>query len=623
MQGVMGKLLFVDLTTGEIHVEEPDPSLYRDYIGGYGLGARILFDRMKPGVDALGPENIFGLTTGPLTGTRAITGNRWTAVGKSPKTGGWGDANCGGTFGPALKFSGFDAVFFSGISEKPVYLCITDGKAELKDASQLWGMDAVEAEQAIKNELGKKYEIAVIGPAGEKKTLTAGIINDGARAAARSGLGAVMGSKKLKAVAAWGTQEIPVADNDGLGEYIRQQLATARAADTPMFQMFTTMGTSGAAAVSAFNGDGPVKNWAGVGVKDFPTAVQISDAALKPYELKRGGCWRCTISCSAHMSVPEGPYRSETERPEYETVGAFGTMNLIDTTEAMIHVSELCARYGLDTIAVGTTISFAFECYEKGILTKEDTGGLELTWGNTDAMLALVHMIGKREGLGAILADGVKVASEKIGKGSAEFAMHVHGEELPMHDPRHAPGLALTYQVDATPARHTQGGTGALEMVDMPIPPELGGADKYEYSKKGLAHRVLVNENHVLSTAGLCMFSGMVTDPDAPERELEFVTGEKWDPQRAQATGERIAVLRHAFNLREGLNPVEFELPHRAVSGSMLDGGPNAGVEVDNDAQRVAYFATMGWDQETAMPPKQQLEALGLDFVAKELYPEG
>jgi len=623
MKGVMGKLLFVDLTTGEFHEEEPAMSVYRDYVGGYGLGARILFERMKPGADPLGSDNILGFTTGPLTGTRAITGNRWAVVGKSPKTQTWGDANCGGTFGPAVKFAGYDAIFITGVSDKPVYLFVSDEQVELRDASHLWGKDAVETEDALKAEVGRQFEIASIGIAGEKLSLTAGVMNHGGRAAARSGLGAVMGSKKLKAVVAGGKQEIPIADSEGLGDYVRGQLRAAKEGESPLFKMWTTFGTSGVTAPSAFNGDSPVKNWAGVGEIDFPNAHKISDVTLQQYEKKRGGCWRCTVSCSGHLVVSEGPYQADTHRPEYETLASFGTMNLVDDTAAMVHVNELCGRYGLDSIAAGVTISFAVECFEKGLITTEDTGGLELTWGNTEAMVELLHQIGKREGFGAILADGVKVAAKKIGRGSEAFAIHIQGEEVPMHDPRFAPGIALTYQVDATPARHTQGGTGIMEFLGVPIPEALGGAGKHEYSKKGMAHRVLVNANHLMNAAGLCIFAPLLI-PDGDEatgRQLEFVTGEKWDMQRQQMTGERIATLRHAFNLREGLNPVEFKLPKRIVSSSMLAGGPLAGVEIDNDAQRRAYFEVMGWDQESAMPPKEALLALGLDYVAAELYP--
>lgn len=623
MKGVMGKLFFMDLATGEYHEERPDLSVYRDYVGGYGLGAKILFERMKPGVDPLGPDNMLGFVTGPLTGTGAITGNRWMVVGKSPKTQTWGDANCGGTFGPAIKAAGYDGFFFSGASDKPIYLLITDETIEVRDASHLWGKDAIEVEDLLKAEHGKKVEVASIGVGGEKLSLTAGVMNDGGRSAARSGLGAVMGSKKLKAIVAGGKQKIPVADNKGLMAYVKGQLKAAREGGAPLYEMFTTFGTSGGTAASAFNGDSPVKNWAGVGETDFSNAHQISDVTLQQYEKKRDGCWRCTIACSGHLVVPEGPYQADTHRPEYESLAAFGTMNLIDDTAAMVHVNELCGRYGLDTISAGVTISFAMECYEKGIITTEDTGGLELTWGNTEAMVELLHQMGKREGFGAVLADGVKVAAEKIGKGAEAYAIHVQGEEVPMHDPRFAPGLALTYQVDATPARHTQGGTGMLEFTGAPIPEALGGADKHEYGKKGMAHRVLVNATHVLNTAGLCLFSEFVTDEDAVAKQLEFVTGEEWDMQRQQIIGERITTLRHAFNLREGLNPIEFKLPKRIVSGSMLAGGPNAGVEVDNDQQRLAYFETMGWDQETAMPRPEALMALGLDYVAADLYPAG
>ena len=300
MNGVMGKILWVDLTSGTIREERPSSELYERYLGGYGLGAKLLYDRMPAKVDALGPENILGVLTGPLTGTAAITGNRFVVVGKSPKTGTWGDANCGGTFGPALKFSGYDGVFFTGISPRPVYLLIDDGHAELRDAADLWDKpeeaDETHPELALKKRHGKKFEVAWIGRSGETLSLTAGVMNDIGRSAARSGLGAVMGSKRLKAIVAGGSQTVPLHDADGLRLYAAKIMKTTKQENSPMWQMFSEYGTAASTAPSAASGDSPVRNWSGVGTVDFVDAYKLSDVATDEYKIKRAGCRR---SCSA------------------------------------------------------------------------------------------------------------------------------------------------------------------------------------------------------------------------------------------------------------------------------------------------------------------------------------
>ena len=622
MQGVMGKILWVDLTKGEIRDEAIPDEMYDRYLGGYGVGARLLYDRIPANTDPLGPENIFAIVTGPLTGTTAITGNRFTAMAKSPKTNTWGDANCGGTFGPALKFSGYDGVFISGASETPVYINIDDGKTEILDAADIWDQgDELHPERVLKERHGKKAEIAWIGRAGETQSLTAGVMNDMGRSAARSGLGAVMGSKKLKAIVARGTQKIPLADEDGLRLYAASVMRGTKEENSPMWQGFSAYGTTMATAPSAASGDSPVKNWAGVGIVDFPDAYKISDVALDEYNVKRGGCWRCNIACSAHMRVEDGPYASETHRPEYETLAAAGTMTLSNNLEAMHKFNELCNFYGMDTISAGSIVAFAMECYEKGIISDADTDGIDLTWGNSDAVVEMTKKLGKREGrLGEIFGDGVAKAAERLGPEAEEFAVHVHGEEVPMHDPRFAPGLAVTYQIDATPARHTQGGSGAIEMGAEVLPDELGGAGKYEYAKKGVAHRVLANANHVMNAAGVCLFAGFIAPPETLTEELRYATGQEWPMERVQEVGERIAIIRHAFNLREGLNPADFKMPKRLLDGRPLGAGPLKDVVVDLETQRNEYFKAADWDPKTSVPSKKALTALGLEDLVADLH---
>ena len=601
--GYMGKILFVDLSTGKIEEETPDESLYRDYIGGYGIGARILYDRQKGGVDALGPENILGVITGPLTGTPATTGSRYQAVAKSPLTGGWGDANSGGFFGPYLKSAGYDAVFFTGISEKPVYLLADNGKAELKDAAHLWGKGCYETEDILKADHGEDTESICIGPSGEKLSLISCIITRRGAAAGRSGLGAVMGSKKLKAVAARGSQEVPVADSETANRLLREQVATMRSSSVrgeSFLDRFHKYGTSGGGAPSALSGDSPVKNWGGIGVEDFPDPSGLTgDAAIANLE-SRAGCWRCPIGCEGRLKEGvEYKYPAGTRRIEYETQASFGTMCLVNNTEALNMANHLCNDYGLDTISAGCAIAFAMECYEKGVITKADTDGIELTWGNHAALVAMTEKMARREGLGGILADGVKAAAEKIGKGAEEYAVHIGGQELGMHDPKLIPPYgsgnpaAARYQMDATPGRHTQGfGPGSFR-------------------------------GHLVNAAGLCMF-GQMGGGSGPYIQgfMSAVTGRDRSMEELLKAGERIAVMRHVFNLREGINPLDVPVHPRIVGVPPQERGPLAGITADVKAQNYWNLGALDWDIKTTKPSKRKLLELGLDDVAKELWPE-
>lgn len=610
--GYMGKVLWVDLTAGKVEEQPLDPELARDYVGGYGLGARILYERMRPGVDALGPENVLGFLTGPLTGSPCIEGNRSVVVCKSPLTGGWGDANCGGTFGANFKFAGYDAAFFTGISASPVYLWIENGRAELRDASDLWGKDANEAEHALQARHGKGTEAAVIGQGGEKLSLIACIMNDEGRAWGRSGVGAVMGSKKLKAVAVKGTMKVPLADEQRAAALRREYMKK----HTGLYDFFSDFGTTGILGPSSYSGDSPVKNWFGAGTTDFPTGRTAFDPdhLKSTYQDKKYGCWRCTMACGGHMSIKEpGPYQGvKHHKAEYETGCAFGTMMLNDNFPSLVLANELCNRYGLDTISTGCTIAFAMDCYERGILTPEDTDGIELTWGNHEAIIAMLHKLGTREGFGDVLADGVRRAAERIGRGSEVCAIHIGGQEVPMHDPRLTAGLAPTYQLDATPARHTQGGElVAFPGEQTPAPGVYAGRAEF--------HRRQVCGTHVINAAGVCLF-GYNSYPI--ETWLDFmtaVTGEPWDFERMMEVGERIGTIRHAFNLREGINPLALAVPPIILGNPPLAEGNVRGVTVDADTMNREYLALMDWDQQTTVPSTSKLDALGLAFVARDL----
>jgi aldehyde:ferredoxin oxidoreductase len=615
----MGKILNVDLATGKMHDEPTDETLCRKFLGGYGLGAKLLYDRMKPGVDPLGPDNLLAFLTGPLTGSPSIEGNRFVVCTKSPLTETWGDANCGGTFGPHLKFAGYDGIIFKNAATKPVYLTIVDGKAELRDASKLWGKDTNETEDILKAELGggkggRHVEVASIGPAGEKLSRIAGIINDYGRAAGRSGVGAVMGSKKLKAIAVSGNAKVPCFD-EAKAQELRHEYLKKHAG---FYDLLHKYGTVGITADSAMSGDSPVKNWGGVGPRDFPLGkTKFQQDTVIAYQDKRYGCWRCTIACGGHMSVKEpGPYQGvKTHKVEYETAASFGTMTLTADFPAMIKLNDICNRAGFDTISAGCTVAFAVECYENGILTRADTDGLELNWGNAAGLVGLLEKIAKREGIGDVLAEGTWRASKKIGKGAEAFAMHVHGSEVPMHDPKFSPGLATTYQMDATPARHTQG------HEDMP--PIFDGwpaHDKYKWDGKGDLHKKCSEMIHIVNAAGVCIFAYLAYPWSFIPDFLKAVTGWDLDTEELYVIGERIANLRHAFNLREGLNPIEFHVPGRIIGKPPLTDGNVRHITVDIDQQVRDYCAAMDWDPKTAVPSKARLLKLGLPEIAKDLH---
>jgi aldehyde:ferredoxin oxidoreductase len=598
--GIIGKIAWVNLSDGTVKVDEPDTSLYEQFMGGYGVGAKLIYDKQKPGLEPLAPDNILGFATGPLTGTPAISSSRYTVMGKSPLTGTWGDANSGGFFGPAMKRAGLDAVFFEGASSKWVYLWVENGKAELKDATSYAGLDTHELEDRMREDLGKDIRIASIGPAGEKCSLLSCIINDKWRAAARSGLGALMGSKKLKAVVVKDTGKIPLADEES-GRTLRQKLI-AEYKESPVYQLFSGLGTCGVTAMFVASGESPVKNWGGVAEEVFPNAADISDKSVIGYQKKKYACFGCPIACGGEVKVDSGPYACETHKPEYETLSAFGPLCLNDNLESIIKINDICNRAGLDTISVGAAIAFAIECYENGILTKEDTDSIELTWGNHQAIVAMTEKVALREGLGSILADGVQKASQEIGKESAQFAMHIGGQELPMHDPRNTPGYGTTYCTDATPARHMQGGSAFLEGGFMIPGVPFTQPEKYVYTGKGDLHRYMSNLSHIVNATGLCYFAVWIYGIEMIPQFMKHVTGKEYSMEDLITIGERIANLRMAFNLREGVKLSDWKIPGRMIGDPPLKAGPLKDVTIDLNTSAGEFCEKMGWDPKTGKP---------------------
>ena len=618
MYGYMGKLLFADLTEGKIWEEELPEELARDFLGGYGIGAKILFDRMKPGIDALDPGAYFGLMTSPLNGTGALYGGRYMTVCKSPATGGWNDANSGGWLGPEFKKTGFDGIFITGASEKPVYIWVNDGKYEIRDASELWGLDVKDTWEKLKEMHNEpRLRCACIGPAGENLSYIAAVMNDGHRAAGRGGPGAVMGSKKLKAIACRGTLDVPIADKARLMAANREVADRVRNPPEQIAGFINgnkAYGTTGMTMGSALSGDSPVRNWSGSGVGDFGEDKAKSFAAASfdyKYNMKPYGCAACPIRCGAEYNVKDGKYPlGETERPEYETWAAFGCNCLCDDIEAIMKCNDLCNRGGFDTISAGSVIAWVMECYENGVLTKDDLDGIAAVWGSGDDDVALMEKMFKGEGCGKKLILGQKGAADAFGKGH-EYLAVANGIEPGMHDAR-MPGngsLVRVFQYDPTPGRHTKGG---VRRTALPIGPERGQADV-----------AAAANTEITNCSGLCSFSGMAFFPHTSTTFLSSVIGREFTPELLQSIGKRITMLRHSFNIREGLTRDKMWISPRLAGRPAIKDGPNAGITLENEAMGDIFFEAMGCDVKTGMPKKETLEKLGsLESVIDCFYGE-
>lgn len=611
--GYMGKVLWIDLLERRCQQEPLEAEICRSLIGGYGLGAGFLYPRIKKGVDPLSPDNILGFVTGPFTGTRVLGGSRYVVVGKSPLTGGWGDANSGGYFGPHLKFAGYDAVFITGVSDSPVYLLIDDQKVEIRDASHLWGKDCYDTERQLKLLFGRKSRVACIGPAGEKMALAAAIMNDGGRAAGRSGLGAVMGSKKLKAVVVRGGIRVPVADPERV-DLLRKEYIGRLGGTIAWLKEY---GTSFVTSVSAHSGDSPVKNWSGVGTLDFPNIEPFFPQNLVTRRSKKFGCYLCPISCGALMKRGSGEYEYEegSHRPEYETLAMFGPNCLNDNLDSILKMNDLCNRYGVDTIEVGATLAFVMECFEKGLISVKDIDGLEMTWGNHRSMVAMLEKLVKREGFGDVIADGVRLAGERISGGAQQFAMHVHGQAVPAHDPKHDFRWGIAYLSDPTPARHTQNPEIFIPQA------EVVRVERKEFGKEAGKYRRDAALHHVMNCTGMCAFVySCLPDVKAFVQFLNAVTGWNETVESLLPTGERILNLRQAFNIREGLTLEDFKMPERILGNPPFERGPLAKVRLDQGELLSDYLRELDWNVLTGVPSLYKLRQLGLTHVINDLH---
>jgi len=532
-------------------------------------------------------------------------------MAKSPLTGTWGDANSGGYFGHELRAAGFIAVFFSGISSRPVYLWLDNGKAELRDAAHLWGRETYQTLDILRYELDdQRIRIACIGPAGESLSLLASVLNDVGDAAGRSGLGAVMGSKRLKAIAVKGEGKVPVANPKRLDTLRKSFLQSL-----DVYSRLKKYGTLEETVEDITLGITAIKNWSLLGAEAFPNYNKFdADELINKYEIEKHTCWGCPIACKGTFQVKKGPFAIDnTPKTEYETIAAFGPMCFIDDIEPIIQAGDICNRFGIDTISTGSVIAFAMECYESGIISKKETDGIELTWGNAPAMLAVLNKLARREGFGAVLADGVKKASERIGRGSEKFAIHVSGQEPGFQDSRFWPGRGLMYVCDPTPGRHTAGilPTATTRRKNIAPYPELQcpKVDPLDYQAAGPLHATGSKYYQFINASGFCLFAcGYAPMPTADY--VSAVTGWDFDMAEGLKTGWRIQTLRHAFNIREGLHPDDFRLPRRMSEPSMA--GQHSGKQIDFNVLRESFFDAMGWDTESGWPSEATLQDLQL-----------
>lgn len=623
--GYNGKILHVNLTDGSTRIEEPEENFYRRHLGGGSVGAYYLLKELKPKIDPLSPDNIIVFAPSVITGAPIPGLSRFSVVSKSPLTGGIGESEAGGFWGPELKFSGYDAIVIRGKSAKPVYLFINEGKVELKNAEHLWGKDSGDAESIIREENGDpKIRVAIIGPAGENMIRYACIVNDLHHVNGRTGMGAVMGSKNLKAVAVRGTKRMGATDEAVLAEV--RSFFNQNYKNNPDAYGLQQIGTSQYLAMCQGGGVLPTRNWK-TGV--FEDAETITGEHIhKTYFQERKGCYACGLQCKQVIKA-ETPYQIDPAYggPEYESLASLGSYCGIGDTAVVCKANELCNRFTMDTISTGGTISFAMECFENGIIGLEDTGGLELRFGNGEALLKLIEMIAYRQGIGEILAEGSKRAAEKFGKGAEKYAMHVKGQEMPAHDPRFKGMMAIGYAVSTVGADHQRTehddcyGPGAPEWLTEQakvlglleqIPIESLAAEKvrmFYYFKLNYG---------VTASLDICHFTLAplrVTKLSSIPKLVSAITGWETSLWEIMKAGERKINMFKAFNVREGFGPEDDWLPERMFEG--IESGPKKGWKVDRNELREAidiYYKMMGWD-ERGVPTREKLIELDIPWV--------
>ncbi|HEY3314153.1 MAG TPA: aldehyde ferredoxin oxidoreductase family protein [Bacillota bacterium] len=621
--GYMGRLLQADLTSGRLEDRPLDPEWLRQYIGAGGLGARYFADFVRPAgpsrpaaPDPLGPDNPLILMTGPMAGTPLPSASRFNVVARSPLSGIWGESSVGGFFGPHLKFAGYDGIVVTGVSDRPVYLAIDDGRPELRDAADLWGQDTYQVHRRFSPE---GWRVLSIGPAGERLVRFASIVHDSGHVAGRGGLGAVMGSKKLKAIIVRGRRPVKLADRAAADALRRQILERGRESIT--FQTYREVGTISAIEISLMMGDVPAKHWT-EGLWEEGLQALGGNNYVATILSGRKTCFGCPVSCKRVVRVDGEPYPVEQgPGPEYETVASFGTMLKIDDLRAVAKLNEICNRQGLDTISCGGTLAFAFEAFERGLIGRGDTGGLDLRWGDPDAAIQLTTQIARREGFGERLAEGSERFASTLGREAQGFLMTVKGVEPPYHDPRAMHGLALQYATSDRGASHLSGLTyyaelGAVYLPDLGVePPESAQTSE----GKAALHVRAQDAGQVLGGAlAFCYVGGSIISGEELVAGLKAVTGFDLTIEELLTVGRRIWTLKRLINCAFGMARADDRVPRRFLEP--LPDGPAAGSVPDVERMLDEYYRLMGMD-ETGRPARSEIERLGLDEVAGRLCP--
>ena len=614
--GYMGRILIIDLSREKIHVEPLNMEYARKYIGGKGLAARYLLDYLKPGADPLSPDNVFIVMTCPTNGTLAPASGKYPVVTKSPLTGIWVDSHSGGPIGAELKYAGFDGLILLGKAKEPSYIYIDDGHVEIRSAKHMWGKTTSETREMVKEELGDPMvKVMCIGPAGEKLVRFAAIDSEG-RQHGRGGVGAVLGSKNVKAIAVRGSGYVEVAFPDEF-EKASEEMARKDIFENPEAEFGIKWGSIAIMWWTNEAGALPTRNYTD---GRFEKASEIDANVLLKHAVKRGACFSCPIGCHNYVLIDYGPWAGTlTEGPEYETADLLGANTGTSRFDAIARANKLCDEYGLDTISTGSVIAWAMELFERGILTTKDTDGLELRFGNAEALVEMVEKIGKREGIGDILAEGTKLAAKKIGKGSERYAVNVKGLELPAYEPRASPAMGLSYAV---------ADRGGCHLRSWPIGPEVFGAfwlgakpvklDRWSPKNKAL---VVVQQEHQYAAKfaeGICDFC--CWDNQRLTNVLWTTTGfeEYKDVRNFERAGERIVNLIRIFNVREGITAKDDTLPPR-IFEDPLKTGPAAGRVLPRDVfetMKRDYYRLRGWDKQ-GRPTPEKIKELGMDDALK------
>lgn len=613
MHGYCGKILFIDLSTGQTSIQPLDPAAARPYIGASGMAARMFFDltRGQGQPDPLAPDNPLIFMTGPLQGTTLPGSGRFAVAARSPLTSLWGESNCGGDAGPFLKFAGFDGVVVTGQASQPLTLWIHDGQVELRPAGDLWGKDAYETCERLWASGGKGSKVLCIGPAGERLVRYASIVCDKGDVAGRCGMGAVMGAKRLKAVVIRGSSRPAIADTPAYQAVRRDVHAKIR--ETVTLQGFKSFGTAGGLYYSSMIGDLAAKNWR-LGAYDDDTILNLDGTTMADTILTdSGACYACPVACKRKVSVPDGPFAvAHGPGPEYETIAALGLLTLNGSLPAVAKANELCNRYGMDTISCGAAIAFAMEASERGLLPQP------LSWGNSQGVVDMVAAIGERRAVGELLGEGVKRAAAALGiDPNADWVPHVKGSEIPMHDPRAFHGIALGYATTPRGANHN----GACVYVEMGsvIYPELGlNGDLNERSSDGKAYLSAMSQyvGGILDALTLCFFDGWAYTLADMTRALNSVAGFNMDVPEMMRCGERIWALKRSINALLGATADDDRLPRRLLTAH--GEGPTAGQAPDLPAMLRDFYALCRLDEQ-GRPTADHLRALGLADVAAAL----